>query len=186
MIKSAILIFCQIFFIFLYKSINLKNVQSFMAIANVIQEIRLVKDWWSECVFLSPGNMGVFYRSPGAGEVNYDSRAGTGKHIYHYVALCLKFPNLLVCRLKFSCRSLFYGPECKISKIFWRQSSLLNLLFLKNGTKLNIKTLHTCYSYNKLTFRASFVFILKVMPLIRPEMRQNLLEFLSSTDFRFQ
>ena len=47
-------------------------------------------------------------------------------NIYHYIALCLKFPNLLVCRPKFSCRCLFYGPECENSVIF-----LTSMVFTK-------------------------------------------------------
>ena len=47
-------------------------------------------------------------------------------NIYHYIALCLKFPNLLVCRPKFSCRCLFYGPERKNSEII-----LTSIVFTK-------------------------------------------------------
>ena len=46
-------------------------------------------------------------------------------NIYHYIALCLKFPNFLVCRPKFSC-VYFYGPERKNSEIF-----LTSIVFTK-------------------------------------------------------
>ena len=39
-------------------------------------------------------------------------------HMQTYIALCLKFPNLLACCPKFTCRCLFSGPERKNSEFF--------------------------------------------------------------------